>query len=107
MISVQRIAELGWRAIDGSAYALAARQPIVRGARHRLDREVVVSLTSFPPRFSTLHLTLRTLLNQSVSPDRIVLWIAHQDMALLPRKVLALQTQGIEIRPCDDLRSFK
>ena len=107
MISVRRIAALGWRAIEGSAYALAARQPIVRGARHRLDREVVVSLTSFPPRFSTLHLTLRTLLNQSVSPDRIVLWIAHQDMALLPPKVLALQTKGIEIRPCDDLRSFK
>ena len=107
MISVRRIAELGWRVIEGSAYALAAQRPIVRGPRHRLDREVLVSLTSFPPRFSTLHLTLRTLLNQSMSPDRIVVWIAHQDMALLPPKVLALQTKGIEIRACDDLRSFK
>lgn len=93
--------------MEGSAYALWSSRPIRRGPRHKIDGEVIVSLTSYPPRFPTLHMTLRTLLNQSISPDRIVLWIAHRDLALLPFKVLALEERGIEIRPCADLRSFK
>ena len=68
---------------------------------------VVVSLTSYPPRFGTLHLTLKSLLSQSVRPDRIVLWIAHGDMAQLPSTVTDLRTAGLEIVACDDLRSYK
>ncbi len=107
MIEVRRLVDLGWRAMEGGAFALLAMRPIRRGPRHHVDGEVIVSLTSYPPRFPTLHLTLRTLLNQSVSPDRVILWIAHLDLAHLPPKVLALQKQGVEIRPCADMRSFK
>ena len=107
MNKARRIFDLGWRAIEGSTIALWSSRRICRGSRHKIDGEVIVSLTSYPPCFPTLHLSLRTLLNQSISPDRIVLWIAHRDLALLPPKVLALQERGIEIRPCADLRSFK
>lgn len=68
---------------------------------------VVVSLTSYPPRFGTLHLTLKSLLSQSFVPDRIVLWIAHADMALLPPAVTDLQRAGLEIIACDDIKSYK
>jgi hypothetical protein len=68
---------------------------------------VVVSLTSYPPRFGTLHLTLKSLLSQSYVPDRIVLWIAHADMALLPVAVTDLQRAGLEIIACDDIKSYK
>jgi hypothetical protein len=47
------------------------------------------------------------LLGQTVRPDRIVLWIAHSDVATLPGRVLALDGLGFEIRTCDDLRSYK
>ena len=95
---------LGWAA------RMDARRRLRRpGARksHRLPGELIVSLTSYPPRFGTLHLTLGCLLDQSISADRTILWIAHQDVALLPTAVLDLERLGLEIRTCDDLRSFK
>lgn len=68
---------------------------------------LVVSLTSYPPRYPTLHLTLQSLLLQSYTDRRVILWIAHQDMAQLPPAVHALTAHGLEIRACDDTRSFK
>ena len=76
-----------------------------RGANGGAD--VVVSLTSYPPRFATLHLTLKSLLSQSQSPARIVLWIAHGDMDRLPPAVTALRAAGLEIEACDDTKSYK
>ena len=43
-----------------------------------------MSLTSYPPRFGTLHLTLACLLDQSVKPDHLILWIAREDIKELP-----------------------
>ena len=74
--------------------------------RHGLSCTLVVSLTSHPPRFPTLALTLRCLLCQSVRPDRIILWIAYKDEDKLPREVLALQRYGLEIRTTRDIGPF-
>lgn len=81
--------------------------PIVPGDEHDLPGYLVVSLTSYPARFPTLSLTLRSLLSQDMAPDRLVLWIASEHMDMLPANVLALQQHGLEIRPCPDLGSFK
>jgi len=75
--------------------------------RHGRSRELIVSLTSYPGRFPTLHLTLRCLLTQSVRPDRVILWLAETDRHTLPTVVENLQQDGLEIRCCDDLLSFK
>jgi hypothetical protein len=72
-----------------------------------LSQTLIVSLTSYPPRFPTLALTLRCLLGQSVRPDRIILWIAPQDEAKLPKEVLALKKRGLEISTTSDIGSFK
>lgn len=72
---------------------------------HGLAEGLTVSLTSYPARYGTLALTLRGLLAQTVAADRTVLWLAHGDEASLPREVRDLQ--GLEVRTCDDLRSFK
>lgn len=76
-------------------------------ARHALPGRLVISLTSYPGRFATLHLTLKSLLDQTVRPDRILLWIAHDDLARLPEQVRALEGEILSIRGCDDLRNFK
>jgi len=68
---------------------------------------LVVSLTSYPPRFPTLHLTLKSLLLQSVRPTRLILWIASGDAEMLPRQVTALEKEGLEIRFCEDIKSYK
>jgi hypothetical protein len=75
--------------------------------KHGRSRELIVSLTSYPKRFPTLHLTLRSLLTQSVRPDRVILWLAEADRHALPATVEKLQQDSLEIRYCDDLLSFK
>ena len=77
------------------------------GRQHPLPGELVVSLTSYPPRFATLPLTLRSLLCQTVKPDRIVLWVSHDDEPIIPEAVRRLTSYGVEIRTTDDIKSFK
>lgn len=86
---------------------LLVRLPRPSGRPARFHAEIIVSLTSFPPRYRTLHKTLRTLLSQSARPDRVILWLANEDMPLLPEKVRRLEAKGLEIRACADFRSFK
>lgn len=78
----------------------------VTGRRHGLPAPLVVSLTSYPGRFGTLALTLRAVLRQTVRADRVVLWLASEDVALLPPEVLALKREGLEIGVSENLRSF-
>ena len=77
------------------------------GQPHRLPARLIVSLTSYPPRFGTLVHSLRSLLLQTVKADRTILWIAHRDLPLLPADVVGIQAAGLEIRATDDLRSYK
>jgi len=86
------------------AFRWRFRRPV---PKHGRSRELIVSLTSYPERFPTLHLSLRSLLTQSVRPDRVILWLAEEDRHTLPATVENLQRDGLEIRCCDDLLSFK
>ena len=59
--------------------------------------EVVISLTSIPSRLPSLHLTIKSLLNQSISFEKVVLWL-HQDIkANLPSALEKLQGKRFEI----------
>ena len=48
------------------------------GRPHGLPVPLIISLTSFPARYDTLHLTLKSLMGQSVRPDRVILWLAEE-----------------------------
>ncbi|MHA4870302.1 hypothetical protein ACXZ1M_21645 [Duganella sp. PWIR1] len=69
--------------------------------------DVVISLTSYPPRFATLHLTLQSLLLQAHAKKRVELWIAEKDMGQLPQQVKDLTAYGLQISSCEDTRSYK
>ena len=72
--------------------------------------ELVVSLTSFAPRIPDVHKTVESLLQQTVRPARIVLWISNDDPeAHREPRLLKKQTErGLEIRYCDeDLGPYK
>jgi hypothetical protein len=86
--------------------ALTWRAYRKRARKHGLPGRLAITLTSHPPRFRTLALTLKGLLSQSVRPDSINLWIAEGDFAALPQDVLALQSEGVSIRRCADMRVF-
>ncbi len=68
---------------------------------------LVLTVTSYPPRFPTLALTLKSLLLQNLRPEFTILWVAHDDFAKLPPAVLALQADGLTIRTTADTRSYK
>ena len=72
--------------------------------------QVIVSLTTFPARINTVYKTISTLLQQTVKPDKVVLWLASEQFSqtTLPENLLRLQEFGLEIKWTDkDIRSFK
>jgi len=72
---------------------------------------LVVSLTSFPERINTVIKTIKTLLNQTVKPDVIVLWLAPEQFPNrendLPKELIELQKFGLTIDWYKDIRSYK
>lgn len=90
------------RRIAGAKAEIASRR--IDPAPHGLPYPLVVSLTSYPLRFDALPFVLRSLVAQTVRPDRVVLWLAEGDEASLPPEVALM---GIEIRTCPDWRSYK
>lgn len=73
--------------------------------------QVIVSLTSFPYRIPTIHLTIESLLSQTMKPDMIILWLAKEQFPNLekdlPESLLKLQKDGLTIKWCNDIRSYK
>ena len=72
---------------------------------------LIVSLTSYPPRIATVHKTIETLLNQTIKPEKLILWLSDEEFpnreADLPEELLAQATRGLEIRWCNNIRSYK
>jgi|GEM_PF-448927 len=68
----------------------------------------IVSLTSYGKRLKdTAPYAIITLLNQSVKPDKIILWIAYKDKENAPQIMNDLVEKGLEIRYCEDIKSYK
>ncbi len=74
--------------------------------RHGLPGQLIVSLTSYPARFGTLQHTIKSLLDQTVRPDRIILWVGLGAAAQLPGTVVELVGERFAVKECEDLRSF-
>lgn len=74
------------------------------------EHPIVVTLTSFPPRFKSVYLTIESLLNQDLKPDKIILWLAKEEAEKhpLPYNLLKLKARGLEIRlVADNIKSYK
>lgn len=72
---------------------------------------VIVSLTSFPDRIQTVWITIATILNQTVKPQKVILWLASEQFpqgeAELPQNLLKFKQYGLTIRFCENLYSHK
>lgn len=58
---------------------------------------VIISLTSIPSRLQTVHLVIRSLLVQEVSPKKIVLWLNDTLKDHIPRALQQLVSERFEI----------
>lgn len=68
---------------------------------------LIVSLTSFNERFNKLHLCIESLLQQSIKPDRLILWLSYAEKDRIPPTITRLSDRGLEIKFCEDIRSYK
>ncbi|HHH3491464.1 TPA: hypothetical protein ACPZBY_000124, partial [Proteus mirabilis] len=69
---------------------------------------IIVTLTTYPKRINTVFLTIESILSQTISPEKIILWLYKKDKPLIPNSLKRLQKRGLEIHFCDeDLRSYK
>ncbi len=96
------------------AVAVALIPAVVAFQTHKGTDEsgkYILSLTSFPARISKVRITISTLMNQSLKPKRIILWLAEEQFPKrengLPKSLLKLKKRGMEIRFCDDLKPHK
>lgn len=77
------------------------------------DPLLIVSLTSFPERVNMrtlLPIALYSLLNQTLKPDKVILWLSQDDFPGkendLPEHILTFRSRGLSIGWTSDLRSF-
>lgn len=75
------------------------------------NSDIIISLTSFPERINEVPYTIYSLLNQSLKPSKVVLWLAIDEFPKkekdLPEKLLNLKNNGLSIGWCNNLKSFK
>lgn len=59
---------------------------------------VIVSFTSIPSRLEKVHIVVRCILDQSVLPKKIILWLHESMRTEIPDKLARLQGELFEIR---------
>lgn len=71
------------------------------------DKEIVISLTSFPGRIADVWIVIECLFRQTYKADKIILWIDKERFNIedLPSRLKAQMKRGLEIRLVEDLRS--
>lgn len=78
--------------------------------RRKRDQRIIVSLTSYPGRINTVWIAIESLFRQSLKPDKIILWLAHDQFLSddsLPKRLMDLKNRGLIIKYCDNLLSHK
>ena len=73
------------------------------------QRRIIVSLTSYPARIEVVPHAIASLLNQTVKPDKIILWLGESQFPdkKLPAVFERVKACGVEVRFCEDLRAHK
>lgn len=70
--------------------------------------DIIVSLTTYSKRIYDVHLTIESIMEQTMKANRIILWLDYSFENLpLPKALQLLQKRGLEIEYCKDIRSYK
>lgn len=69
--------------------------------------EAIVSLTTHGKRIYDVHAAIESIMQGSVKPNRIVLWVSEDyRKIILPLTLQKQMERGLEIRYCKDIRSY-
>ena len=73
--------------------------------------KLIASLTTFPDRINSVATTIKTIMNQTVKADEINLYLAVEQFPNkengLPTELLKLKDFGLQIKFCNDIKSYK
>lgn len=71
------------------------------------DKPIVVSLTTYGDRFYDCYLSIESIMQGSILPNKIVLYLPNELYGTPAPKLLQNQMKrGLEVRYCDDIRSY-
>lgn len=73
------------------------------------NSKIIVSLTTYPARIGGVWLTAASLLQQTMKPCKVILWLAKEQFPQrkIPGNLEKLKKRGLEIRFCEDLKPHK
>lgn len=73
------------------------------------DREVVVSLTSYGKRIHDVYLAIESIMQGSVKPNKIILWLSESEFEneILPVTLQKQMLRGLQVEYCKDIKSYK
>lgn len=83
-----------------------SKEPGVTDDRH-CEHEVIVSLTTFGKRLYDVATTIESIMQGTVLPNKIVLWLGEEHKGEeLPLSLQLQQKRGLQIEYCKDIRSY-
>ncbi len=72
------------------------------------DHDIIISLTTYGKRINDVAFTIESIMQQSMKPNRIILWLDNSFKdSKLPQSLIYQQKRGLEIQYCKDMRSYK
>lgn len=88
-------------------YTLHSRDCGITSEKH-CKEDIIVSLTSYGKRIYDVYLTIESIMQGSLKPNRILLWLSKEEFSevTLPITLQKQMERGLEVRFCKDVRSF-
>jgi len=78
--------------------------------KEKRNPRLIVSITSFQQRMYNIQFALYSLLNQTLKPDEIILWLGEKEFphkeGNLPQNVLSFKNNGLTIKWCKDIGPY-
>ena len=93
-----KVKNMGYSMRCARLVSFVKKAPLSYGLNDSQQRQqkVIVSLTSYPARFGSIYLCLKSLLLQSAKPDKIILWLAC-DQGQVTQEIKSLEQYGLTI----------
>ena len=107
LVETEGLIEIDKREID----ELIAAKIFIGLNKSPRSEKIIVSLTSYKPRINDVKYTIYSLLNQSLPPDKLILWLDEDSFPRrekdVPPDLLELRNFGLTIDWCENLRPYK
>ena len=96
------------RMLHTEQLAMRCQEKGVSDTTYFSGEKVIVSLTTYGKRLYEVYLTIESIMQQTVKPNRIILWLQDDlQNTTLPIMLQKQMARGLEIGFCKDIKSYK